>query len=287
MARKTTSVEVKDGVVSTDPADFAAAIDLIRRDQLPGLWVRSDFNDKNPKAPIVDLALLKGVPWLVDFGIADISFKRVAGFETIYDLKNLTKLALHTFKSLDLGRFKKLETLFVTDAPGLTGLAQLSELRYARISRLRTEDLSFLAKMRHLSEMWIIQAAGKGLDGVDSSPSLVTLDISHCAKLERINALPQGLVKLRIKKCPRLHDLSFVTAHPSLEFLYIDVMPDVAFAPTLPKLTYAGFENVLDGNLESLLESKSLRDVGFYPAKRRHYSRSEGELKTLLAERGK
>lgn len=279
------SIAIKDGLLSTDPGDFARAVENIRRDKLKALWVRPDFRDKDPKAPTVDLSLLGEVPGLDDFGIADLSFKRVTNFDAIYGLGKLRKLAIFTFKTLDLGRFPKLETLFVTDAPGLTGLDALTELRYARITKLRADDLSFLAQMPALSELWIIQAGAPRLRGLDASRSLATLDISHCAKLESIDALPKGLTKLKIKKCPRVRDVAFLKGHPSLEFLYIDVLPDVTLIPGLRKLTYLGFENVVDGNLEPLLESKSLRDVGFYPAKRKHYTRSEGELKELLSAR--
>ncbi len=285
MAAAASSVDIKDGVVSTDPADFPRALEVIRRDKHRGLWIRPDFSDKNPKAPVVDLSLLKEVPSLDDFGIADFSLKRLANFDAIYQLSKLRKLALHTFKRLDLSRFPKLETLFVTDGPGLTGLETLSELRYARISKLRNDDLSFLSGMRQLSELWIIQATSQSLLGLDASPSLATLDISHCAKLESIDAIPKRLLKLKIKKCSHVRDLSFLTGHPALEFLYVDIMENVAFVPSLRKLTYLGFENVLDGDLKPILQSASLRDVGFFPAKRKHYSHSEPELKEILATR--
>jgi internalin A len=279
------SIQVKDGVLSTDPGDFAHAIEALRRDKLKGLWIRPDFRDKEPKAPVVDLALLKEVASLDDFGIADFSLKRITNFDAIYGLTKLRKLAMHTFKTLDLSRFPKLETLFVTDAPGLTGLDALTELRYARLTKLRAEDLSFVGEMPRLAELWIIQAPGKRFKGLDTSRSLATLDVSHCSKVDTISALPKSLTKLKIKKCAQLKDLAFVKGHAALEFLYVDVMTDVAFVPSLRSLTYLGFENVVDGDLEPILESRSLKDVGFFPAKRKHYTRSESEIKELLAAR--
>ena len=285
MAARAGSIEIKDGVASTNPADFPRAVEAVRRDKLSGIWIRPDFEDKKPKAPVVDLSLLRDVPNLEDFGIANIEPKRIANFEAIYDLGKLKKLSLHAFKTLELARFPKVETLFLTDGPGATGLEALAGLRYARVSKLRAEDLSFVAKMRHLSELWLVQAASKRLSGLDASPSLATLTLSHCAKLEKIDALPKSLVKLKIEKCGRLRDLAFVAKHPSLDFLYVDVLPDVAFVPGLRHLTYLGFQNVIDGDLRPLVESKSLRDVAFYPAKRKNYTHSESELKQILAAR--
>jgi internalin A len=285
MASGASTIQTKDGVVSTDPADFGQAIETARRIRAKGLWIRPDFEDKNPEAPVADLSLLRAVPQLEDFGIAEFSPKRITNFDAVYGLTKLTKLALHTFTSLDLSRFPGLETLFVTDAPGLSGIETLSELRFAWISKLRADDLSFLADMRQLSELRIIQAAAKRLHGLGTSPSLSVLDISHCAKLEAIDALPKALTSLKIKKCSHVKDLTFLKGHPTLEFLYIDNMPDVAFVPGLRRLSYIGFENVVDGNLTPLLDSKSLRDVGFYPAKRKNYSHSEGEVKQILGAR--
>jgi hypothetical protein len=284
MSSTTNSIQVKEGAVSTDPSDFAQAIQLIRRDKLQGLWIRHDYLNNSPAPPVVDLSLLNEVTFITDFGISGpLPLKRITGFDTIYKLSKLKKLALHNYKHLDLSHFPKVEALLVTDLPGLTNWQALSELRHARIWKLRTDDLSFLSGMRQLAGLWIIQATSKRLRGLDSIPALSTLEVSHCSKLEAIEALPKSLVKLTIKKCPRLRDLSFLAGHQSLEFLYVDVMQTVAFVPNLQRLSYIGFENVLDGDLEPLVKSASLRDVGFYPAKRKHYTHSLAELKQILA----
>jgi hypothetical protein len=286
MSAKASSIQVKEGAVSTDPVDFAQAIQLIHRDKLQGLWIRHDYLNKSPEPPLVDLTLLNEVTFITDFGISEtLPLKRITGFETIYQLSKLKKLALHTYKQLNLSHFPKVEILLITDAPGLTNLDSLTGLRYARISKLRTDDVSFLSGMRQLSELWIIQAASKRIRGLDSIPALSTLDISHCSKLESVDALPKSLVKLKIKKCPRLREVSFLAGHQSLEFLYIDVMQTLEFVPNLRRLSYIGFENVLDGDLRPLVKSGSLRDAGFYPAKRKHYTHSEAELKKILAAR--
>jgi internalin A len=284
MSTASKSIQVEDGVVSTDASNFVQAIERIRRYKLRGLWIRPGGVNTGSGPPVIDLSLLNEVPFLTDFGISDsVPLKQITGFDTIYQLSKLKKLALHTYKRLDLSEFPKVETLFVTDAPGLSNLETLSELRYARISKLRTEDLSFLSGTRKLTELWIIRAAGKSLRGLDSSPALSTLDISYCSKLQEIKTLPKSLVKLKIKKCPKLRVLSFLAGHPTLEFLYVDVMRTVDFVPGLRRLSYIGFENVLDGDLQPLVKSASLRDVGFYPAKRKHYTHSLAELKQILA----
>ncbi len=281
-----TSIKVdKDGLVTTDPVDFGAAIKLIEREKHRGLWVRPDFANKSPGPPIIDLSLLQRVTFLDEFGIADLPVRRVTNFEGIYELTKPKKLALHTYPKLDLSRFPDVESLFLTDAPGMTGLEALSQLRYARLSKLRADDLSFLSGMRRLAELWIIHSPNRRLQGIDASPSLGTLQIEHCAKLETVDGLPNGLLKLKILKCGRLKNLSFLAKHPCLEFLYLDVMDDVAFVPSLRQLTYLGFENVMDGDLEPLTRTTSLRDANFYPENRKHYTHSKTQINDLLPAR--
>lgn len=286
MSAEKSSVQLEKGIVSTDPSDFAQAVELVRRDKHRVLWIRHDYLDKSPDPPVVDFSLLAQVPFLEDLGLSpNLAFKRITNFEAIYELSQLKKLSAYDYKQLDLSKFPKLETLFVMDSRGLKNWESLAELRHTWITKLRTGDLSFLAGLRQLSQLRLTQAASKSMSGLDSIQALAKLEISHCSKLEAIEALPASLVDLKIKKCPRLVDLSFLAKHASLETLYVDVMQDVGFVPGLRHLSYIGFENVLDGDLNPLVKSASLRNVGFYPTKRKHYTHSEAELKEILGAR--
>lgn len=84
------------GQLATDPCDFAVAVDRVRAEGLRGLWVRPDHLDRDPDAPIVDLALLRSVPELRSFGVAEgFAPGRVREFEAIYALAKLESLAIH------------------------------------------------------------------------------------------------------------------------------------------------------------------------------------------------
>ena len=142
---------------------------------------------------------------------------------------------------------------------------------------------TFVAAMPRLAKIRLIQLRHQRLQGLDRSPKLSSLELSHSSKLVGIGGIPQCLASLRIKRCAKLRDLAFLARHPKLEFLYVDVMADLAFVPQLPALDYVGFENVLDGDLSPLLKSASLTKVGFHPAKRKHYSHSQAEIQKLIA----
>jgi internalin A len=158
----------------------------------------------------------------------------------------------------------------------------LTQLKYACIWKLNNPDLSFVAKMSRLTEIRLIQMRHPRIEGLDQSAALSILDLSHNSKLASIGRMPKSLTKLKVRKCGELRDLAFLAHHQNLEFLYFDVMENLAFVPDLPMLAYIGFENVLDGDLSPLLKSASLTKVGFHPPKRKHYSHSLPDLTRLL-----
>jgi hypothetical protein len=228
-----------------------------------------DSLGKRAEPPVADLVLLGEVPFLESLSV-DVARERVVGFEGIYSLARLKKLGIHSYPQLDLSRFPDLEQLFVTDGNGLVNLERLTRLSLARIWKLRADDLSFLAGMHELSELQLIQLRHERILGLDAAPALATLELSHCPKLASVGALPRQLSKLKIGSCPRLRDLSFLAGHPSLQFLYADVVSSFAFVPTLERLSYIGFEDVADGDLRPLFASRSLRKVGL-PGKKHFF----------------
>jgi hypothetical protein len=277
-------LRVQDGVVTVAPARFDEAIDMVAREKLHGVMVCDDFADRHPDPPRVNLSRLLTVPFIDDFGVSPgFNPKRLLEFEALYELSHLKKLGMHSYRAVDLSRFPKLEMLFLTDGPGCTGLESLSKLRYARIWKLESPDLSILAKLRCLDELWLIQTRHQRVQGLDKSAALSILTFSHNPKLASIAAIPRSLAKLRIEKCSKLSDLGFLDRHPNLEFLVVDVMANLGFVPGLPKLAYVAFQNVLDGDLSPLLKSASVTKASFHPAKRKHYSHTLPELTKLLA----
>lgn len=283
MTNLESELQVNEGVVSATPQAFGAAVDLVRKERLRGLWIRPDFLDKQPSPPTVDLARLAEIPAIVDFGVTpDLPRKRVKSWSAIYALAKLEKLALHDYDELDLTRFPALRTLFLKDRPGCSGFESLKALEMARIWNLRRSDLSILAGARRLAELWIVQTPLEKLEALDALEALATLQLSHCAKLASTGPLPRRLKKLRIEKCGHLADLSFLAGHPSLEFFYADVVESLAFVRKLPRLSSVGFGNVVDGNLAPLVESASVREVAFHPS-RKHYSHALPTLKRALA----
>jgi hypothetical protein len=284
MTQTSDAFRIRDGVVTTEPAQFDEAIATVAREKLHGVMLTNDFGPKQPGPPRVDLSRLLTVPFIEEFGFSPgFDPKRLVNFEALYELRNLKKLGMHSYLAVDLSRFAKLEMLFLTDGRRCTGLGSLSELQQAHIWRLEAPDLSFVATMPRLAKLRLIQLRHQRIQGLDRSPKLSSLDISHSSKLVGIGGIPQCLASLSIKRCAKLRDLAFLAHHPKLEFLYVDVMADLALVPQLPMLAYVSFENVLDGDLSPLLKSASLTKVGFHPAKRKHYSHALAEIQKLLA----
>lgn len=273
-----------EGMAATDPADFDEAVALVRAQGLPGLWIRDDFLAKQPDAPQVDLSALRQLPSLRNFGIAEgVGVHRLLDFAAIYSLRELEKLAIYTFPSLDLAKFPRLEILMVRDDPKLTGLDQLTTLGEVRITGLLEPDLSVLAANAGLTKLMLIRAKPEALVGLDQLLALTELQLSHCTKLRTITPLPPRLRILKIMKCGKLSALEFLRGNQSIESLYSDSIESLAFVPSMTRLEYLGFDKLADGDLAPVLASASLREISF--AAKKHYTHGLAELRDALARR--
>jgi hypothetical protein len=273
-----------EGMVATDPADFAEAVALVRSKGHPGLWIRDDSLSGQPDAPEVDLAVLRELTSLRNFGIAEgLAVDRLLDFDAIYCLSELEKLAMYSFARLDVARFPRLEILMVRDDKQLVGLDRTTTLRHVRITGLRGSDLGVLAGNSKLAELHVIKAKAETLVGLDRLTALTELQLSHCAKLRSIAPLPPNLRTLKILKCGKLSSLEFLRGNSTIESLYASVIDSLAFVPSMTRLAYLGFEKLGDGDLAPVLASKSLRDINFLPKK--GYSHGLEQLRAALAQR--
>lgn len=129
----------------------------------------------------------------------------------------------------------------------------------------------------------LIRAKPDAVVGLDRLRALTQLQLSHCTSLRSIAPLPPALATLKIMKCRKLTSLGFLRDNPSIAFLYAATIDSLDFIPSMSRLAYLGFEKLGDGDLGPVLESESLRDVGFTPKK--HYSHGRPELDAALARR--
>jgi len=141
MTQASAKFRIQDGVVTTEPAGFDEAIEVVAQQKLRGVMVRDDFADKRPNPPVVDLSRLLTVPFIDDFGMSPgLNPKRFAHFEALYQMRKLRKLGMHSYARVDLSNFPKVEMLFLTDGPNCAGLESLSHLQYWPSCQVRDQD---------------------------------------------------------------------------------------------------------------------------------------------------
>lgn len=276
-------LEVKDGVVTTVPGQFPAAVRRAQEEHLRGISIRDDIPAPGGPAPSCDLADLLRVPWIDTVAIAPgVARGRILNFDAIYGLQDLRELSVHDYARLDLTRTPKLESLFVTDGPELTGLENLPHLQRLQAWAWRRSDLSGLHLPR-LTSLTLIQATIRSLQGLGHLLSLTKLELSHCRNIASVDTVPPGLRTLRVVSCPRFDDFTFLAGNSSIDFLFMSGVRSLEFVPSMRALTRIGFGEVTGGDLAPLLQSPCLREAFF--ASRKKYRPSHDEIQRALAQR--
>lgn len=274
----------EQGVVACDPVDFAAAVALVRERALPGLWIRPDSQAGKPGAPLLPLGLLRALPSLRSFGIAEgVGPERIIELDAVYELAELEKLTVHGFPRLELHRFASLRILMMHDDPAIVGLERLTSLRQLYVTGLRKRELGYLAGNTELVELHLTRVLVDALQGLECLAAVRTLQLSHCAKLRAITPLPPRLDNLRILKCGKLSSLACLRNNDSITALYASTIDDLEFVPSMTRLVRLGFEKLTSGRLDPVLDSKSLRAIDY--AAKKSYSHTPEALRAALAAR--
>jgi internalin A len=276
-------LEVKDGVVTTLPGQLPDAVRLAQEKHLRGISIRDDFPPPGGPAPTCDLAELRHVPWLDTVAISPgLELARVQNFDAVYELRDLRSLSVHEYTRLDLARTPNLESLFVKDGPGLTGIEDLPHLQRLQAWGWRQADLSNL-RLPRLTSLTLIQAPIPTLQGLSHLLALKTLELRLCRSIVSIAALPPALQTLRVDSCPRFEDFSFLAGNATVEFVFMSRVRSLKFVPSMRALTRIGFGQVTGGDLGPLLQSPTLREAFFAP--RKTYKPSHDEIQRALAQR--
>ena len=123
-----------------------------------------------------------------------------------------------------------------------------------------------------------------GLTGIERFPSLKSLHLYQCRKLNRLDALAnaQSIQTIRLSHCSALNDLSAIAQLHELRVLEIEschtissVAP-LAQCKKLQRLQIAGDTVVADGDFSLLRKLEELKEVLL--ANKKHYSHTAEEL---------
>lgn len=192
---------------------------------------------------------------------------------------------------LDLAAFPQLEYFGFQFSEDITGYARASaSLRKVRVSGL-AGDLTFLGAVKGLVQLEIVRSDIESLAGLQAVAKLEELTLVLCRKLGDISqaASLKKLRSLSIDGSSGLTDLSAARHFDALQSLWLKAkaIESCGFIAGMASLTFASINaEIMDNDLSPLLQSKSLREVWFSPAKRSYVPKlSPDELNAMLAAR--
>lgn len=123
------------------------------------------------------------------------------------------------------------------------------------------------------------------LNGIQSMKSLSSLTIGYASKVYDISPIASlpNLKTLHVERCKNMKDFSPLKGNNVIEKLTIDQVESLDFVPQMQSLYAIKFFNCIDGDLRPLLESRTLKDIFFYPNKK-HYTHTLEQLITQRRE---
>ncbi|WP_299315732.1 leucine-rich repeat domain-containing protein [uncultured Aquimarina sp.] len=209
--------------------------------------------------------------------------------ENLYTLENLKSLSFKnkTFK-LDFCFLTQLEKLNFKYNKGVTNLNTLHNLKELLIISLSESNLINLSNLESLITLRLTRGNFISVEGIENL-KIERLDINYNNKIKDINPIGKlsNLKVLNIEKCKQLTDFSFLKGNETIKELFVDNLDSIEFISSMPNLEKINFWFSKDGNMKPLLESKSLKQINFYPNKK-HYSHTIEEIiETTGAQRGR
>ncbi|SFB98678.1 internalin A [Algibacter lectus] len=238
----------------------------------------------------LDVSSLKQVSSIRRLGLSDHIGLNSEGILGFYAFKDLNSLSFeHPSVKLDFSNFKKLETLYFKYNKGVANLGTLKELKDLLIFSLNVPNCEILSELTALEMLRLTRGNFTTLKGIENLKRVTRIDVAYNSKLTDAKALAvlPSLEKLHIEKCKLLTDFSFLKGNTSIKELFIDSLDSLEFVSTMPNLEKINFWFCKDGNMKPLLESKSLKQINFYPNKK-HYTHTIEEIIELTgAQRGR
>lgn len=193
--------------------------------------------------------------------------------------------------AIDLASFPVLEYFLFCFSEAITGFDRASKfLRHVQVSRLST-DLKFLGAVKNLIKLDIVRSSIESLSGIEKITKLEELSLLLCRKLNDISHAKalKKLHTLSSEGCSRLSDYSAVQDFNALRTLWLKTskIESCSFISNMKSIEFASINAViLDNDLSSLLESKTLEEVWFSPNKKSYLPKlSPDEINAILASR--
>ena len=215
-----------------------------------------------------------------DFKIVNLKEGRV-----LSDMQSLISLSLLHPIEIEWEKLVNLERLVLDSDKYIRGLSALKTLRKLLMMSMGQEGFQEITALENLDNLDIGGRRLEHLNGIQSMQSLSSLTIGYASKLYDISPIASlpNLKTLHMERCKNMTDFSPLKGNNVIEKLTLDQVESLDFVPQMQSLYAIKFFNCIDGDLRPLLESRTLKDIFFYPSKK-HYTHTLEQLITQRRE---
>lgn len=271
--------------LEVDPEFVELGLKYARRKAIDSIRIRT-LNQNSGHRYKIDFQLIACQDFIHNF-ILDDDFKIVNLKEgrVLSDMQSLVYLSLEHPIEIEWGKLINLESLVLYSDKYIRGLSTLKTLRKLLMVAVGQEGFQEITALENLDSLDIGGRRLEHLNGIQSMKSLSSLTIGYASKLYDISPIASlpNLKTLHVERCKNMTDFSPLKGNNVIEKLTLDQVERLDFVPQMQSLYAIKFFNCIDGDLRPLLESRTLKDIFFYPSKK-HYTHTLEQLITQRRE---
>lgn len=271
--------------LDVDPEFIALGLKYAQKKAIDSIRIRT-LNQNSGHRYKIDFQLIACQDFIRNFILED-DFKIVNLKEgrVLSDMQSLVFLSLSHPIEIEWGKLVNLERLELDSDKYIRGLSALKTLRKLLMVAVGQEGFQEITALENLDSLDIGGRRLEHLNGIQSMKSLSSLTIGYASKLYDISPIASlpNLKTLHVERCKNMTDFSPLKGNNVIEKLTLDQVESLDFVPQMQSLYAIKFFNCIDGDLRPLLESRTLKDIFFYPSKK-HYTHTLEQLITQRRE---
>lgn len=273
------------GFLDVDPEFIDLGLKYARKKAIDSIRIRT-LNQNSGHRYKIDFKLIacqdfiRNLTLNDDFKIVNLKEGRV-----LSDMQSLISLSLLHPIEIEWEKLVNLERLVLDSDKYIRGLSALKTLRKLLMMSMGQEGFQEITALENLDNLDIGGRRLEHLNGIQSMQSLSSLTIGYASKLYDISPIASlpNLKTLHMERCKNMTDFSPLKGNNVIEKLTLDQVESLDFVPQMQSLYAIKFFNCIDGDLRPLLESRTLKDIFFYPSKK-HYTHTLEQLITQRRE---
>ena len=272
------------GFLEVDPEFVALGLKYARRKAIDSIRIRT-LNLNYGHRYKIDFKLIACQDFIRKFWLnGDFKIVNLKDGGVLSEMQSLVYLSLAHPIEIEWGKLVNLESLVLYSDKYIRGLSALKTLRELFIVAVGQEGFQEITALENLDSLEIGRGRLEHLNGIQSMKSLSSLTIWRASKVHDISPIASlpNLKTLDVECCKNMTDFSPLKGNNVIEKLSLDQVDSLDFVPQMQSLYAIKFFNCIDGDLRPLLESRTLKDIFFYPSKK-HYTHTLEQLITQIA----